>query len=294
MLNKELEKIAREGGEKGMPAIYVRNSLKEYLQIYVLYSIYTSPEFSKNLIFTGGTCLRHFYGLQRLSEDLDFDYIEDFAAGDLLKSLEDFFRTRLKYSEVAGALKQSAHQILLKFPVLKGLGLAKRDESDLLYIKIDLSKKPSDKCTVLATSLSKYGLNFVARHYDLPDLMAGKVHAILTRRFFRGKDDKAGIKGRDYFDLLWFVKKGVRPNLERLEDMLGEKLSAEEVERKLDIKVEKLANDHKSLFKADIIPFISDPKAIGDYVENYYDEYQRFKAQSFTPAQIRPDTTLTV
>ena len=77
MIYKELENILKEEKLKGTPNGYIRNLLKEYLQIYVLYFIYTSSDYNKNLIFTGGTCLRHFFGLERLSEDIDFDYIND-------------------------------------------------------------------------------------------------------------------------------------------------------------------------------------------------------------------------
>ncbi|MBU4396915.1 hypothetical protein KKC08_02015, partial [Patescibacteria group bacterium] len=63
MIIKELEKIVQEEKAKGSLGLYIRNLLKEYLQIYILYYVYISREYQKNLIFTGGTCLRHFYNL---------------------------------------------------------------------------------------------------------------------------------------------------------------------------------------------------------------------------------------
>ena len=55
--------------------LFVRSALKEVLQDYVLNFVYNNKTY-KDLIFTGGTCLRKVYGLPRLSEDLDFDYLE--------------------------------------------------------------------------------------------------------------------------------------------------------------------------------------------------------------------------
>ncbi len=280
MIEKELEKIVREEREKGSPVDTIRNLLKEYLQVYILYFVYTSPDY-KNLIFTGGTCLRHFYGLERLSVDLDFDYTTRPDARKMLDQIHSFFHQRYKYQDLRGSLKQKGNQILLKFPVLQRLGLVKGDESNLLYVKIDLAENRSVSTNPVKTSKNIYGFNFVARHYDLPDLMAGKLHAILTRRHLKGKDNRQSVKGRDYFDLLWFVKKGIRPNLQRLSDMLSEELTMAEVEKRCDEKVAQFVVQHKGDFQSDVLPLIMNADFIEDYLDNYQEEYLRWKRQSF-------------
>ena len=69
---------------------YLRNLLKEELQVFVLYFIYTGKH--KDLIFTGGTCLRKFYNLPRLSEDLDFDIKDkDFDFLKFQSDLKNYF-----------------------------------------------------------------------------------------------------------------------------------------------------------------------------------------------------------
>lgn len=281
MIEKELEKRVWEENNKNSSREYTQNILKEYLQAYLLYFVYTSPLY-KSLIFTGGTCLRHFYGLERLSVDLDFDYEIKPNAREMLDEIYSFFHQRYKYTLLSGSIKQKGSQILLKFPVLHALGLAEKHESDLLYVKVDLSGNPSSSYNDVKTSKNIYGLNFVARHYDLPDLMAGKLHAVLTRRYLRGKDDRHGIKGRDYFDLLWFVKKGVRPNLQRLSNMLSEKLSMAELEKRCDEKVGQFVSRHKGDFRSDILPLVAHPDAIKDSIDNYEDEYRRWKGHSFS------------
>ena len=171
---------------------------------------------------------------------------------------------------------------LLKFPVLKRLGLASASDSDLLYVKIDLSRIPSEHYSVQTTTKSSFGFNYAARHYDLPSLMAGKLHAILTRRYLKGGKNLNAVKGRDYFDLLWFVQEGVQPNLQRLSDMLAEDISLKTVESRVDEKVADFIKKHKRDYSTDMAPLIKDPAILETYTENYQDEYLRFKVQSFT------------
>jgi len=219
--------------------------------------------------------------LPRLSEDLDFDYLEYFDSSGLMGDIEIYFKKQLQYKKINLVLKQKGEQILLKFPVLHALGLASLQESDLLYIKLDFSKNPSEYFGVQITSKSIYGFNFVARHYDLPSLMSGKIHAVITRNRLTGTEDTKTIKGRDYFDLLWFIKKAVRPDLKRLSVMLGKNMSMKQIEELLDLKVNELAARHKNDFKSDLIPLISETDFISIYVDNYHEEYMRFKDQVF-------------
>jgi len=282
MIYKELENIFKEEKSKGALNSYIRNLLKEYLQIYVLYFIYTSSDYNNNLIFTGGTCLRHFFGLERLSEDIDFDYIDNIEVRKFLDELEYFFRVRYKYKEIQTSIKQSGEQIVLKFPVLHKLGLADRSESNFLYIKIDLSKIPSSYYSLQTTAKSMHGFNFAAKHYDLPTLMTGKIHAILTRRNLKGKKNRESIKGRDYFDLLWFVKNGIKPNLKRLSDIMGKDMTLKHVEQQLDNKISEMVSKYENDFISDLIPLVSNPNIIEPYIKNYHDEYLRYKLKSFS------------
>lgn len=273
MIERELEKIVRDQKERGAQDAFIRNALKEYLQVYLLYFIYTSPQYRQNLIFTGGTCLRHFYGLERLSEDVDFDVPAGFVAADLSEDLKTFFGAKYQYRDLEISLKQKGRQILLKFPVLKKLGLAEENESDLLHVKMDLSQIPSENYSVVTSSKSVFGMNFAARHYDLPSLMAGKLHAILTRKH---------LKGRDYFDLLWFVKKGVCPDIRRLSDMLGIGVDLKTVEIRVDEKVTLFMKKHRGDYRVDMAPLIADPAILEIMIDDYENEYLRSRAQSFS------------
>jgi predicted nucleotidyltransferase component of viral defense system len=275
MILEELKKIVREQQRAGRSENYIRNALKEYLQVYVLYFIYTTPQYRQNLIFTGGTCLRHFFDLQRLSEDLDFDCVTKCDSTALANDLKEFFNKKYKYHDVRTAIKQGGRQILLKFPVMKLLGIAENTDSDWVYVKIDLSPLASAHYATQTSTKSSYGMNYAAKHYDLPSLMAGKLHAVLMRQ-------RHAIKGRDYFDLLWFVKKAIRPNLQRLSDMLERPVTLDELRTEIDKKVASFASRHKGNFESDMIPLLSDPNMVPIYIDSFHEEYLRSRDNSFT------------
>jgi predicted nucleotidyltransferase component of viral defense system len=283
MIYQQLEEIVKNSQKQKLQPLYIRSQLKEYLQLHLLYFIYTTTQYKNVFIFTGGTCLRHFYGIERLSEDVDFDLLEKINVDELKDNIQKFFEQKYLFSDVDISVKQQGKQILIKFPVLHKLGLANKNESDLLYIKMDLSLIFPKYYELISQSKSSMNLNFVARHYDLPTLMANKIHAIFDRKIFKGKQNKQTIKGRDYFDLLWFIKKGIKPNLNRLGsliDNIGIRLS--DVEMMLDEKVNDLCDMFLNDFELDLLPFISDPKFLNSYVKNYKEEYLRNKANSFT------------
>jgi predicted nucleotidyltransferase component of viral defense system len=275
MIHKELEKIVTEERMKGNSDIYIRNLLKGYLQVYALNYIYTTSEYAKELIFTGGTCLRHLYNLGRLSEDLDFDYNNQVDTLRLAKSLQNYFEVKYKMQKVSVSVKQEGKQILLKFPLLKDLNIAKSQESDMLYLKLDLQKNPSEVYDVQVSSKNLMGFNFVTRHYDLPTLMTGKIVAVLTRERFVGKGNRGTIKGRDYYDLLWYLKKQIEPNMIRLPDILGRNISKKELKKELDEKVKLLLKDYRNDFESDLLPLIENSSFVFAYVQNYGDEYKR-------------------
>ncbi len=284
MIVQELKRVCDLERSRGMSQDYIKNALKEYLQVYVLSFVYTSPRYNKEMIFTGGTCLRHFYELPRLSEDVDFDYTGELDTTELADGLREYFRVKYKYDDASISIKQQGRQILLKFPVLEALNLRSTGGSDLLYVKMDAAIAPSQNFKTIVSSQSRYGLNYVARHYDLPDLMAGKLHAILMRRFLRGRDDREAARGRDYFDLLWFLKKGVRPNMQRLSDMLGEKISAAKLRERLNAKVAELSTKLKD-FRSDMSALVENSDALALYVENYREEYERNVSRSIGDAE---------
>ena len=258
MILSYIQKIIQEQQDKGVNPLYIRSSIKEYLQIIVLDYIYRTNEYKSSLIFTGGTCLRHLYGIDRLSEDIDFDYVDVVNAEEFASKLEGYFTSSLKYSDLKISIKQQGKQLLLKFPLLRKLGISGQNESEMLYVKIDISPVVGSSYKAIKTSKSAFGYNFVALHYDLPSLFAGKVSAILSRNLLTGIDNKQTIKGRDFYDLLWYLKGKSSLNMDLLKERIYEpNLTIDQLTMLVDDKVKKACTIYKSDFKNDLVPFIS-------------------------------------
>ncbi len=275
MLVNVLKEIVREKQDAGVPNFVIINFLKDYLQYPVLSYIYSSKK-NKNFIFTGGSCLRICYGLPRLSEDLDFDLLsKDFRKLDLelfSKDLADYFKKN--YLLELKLRIQSDKRVYLKFPILKELGLSKNiSESDFLYVKVELSETDYAKPEIEISPISKFGYNFVARNYSLPYLMTGKIRALLNRTWFKGDENEINIKGRDFYDLFWYLQNNIQPVWSELEKFEGIKNMAE-LKNKLTVKIDKNITAQKLAY--DLKNFFIDQYFIDDFCGNYKKIIQKY------------------
>ena len=278
MIIEELKSLINSSSIQNKSNLYIRSLLKEFLQVYVLNFIYLNPNYNKNFLFTGGTCLRHCFGLNRLSEDLDFDLKNEIDANNLKSSIEAYFKTEFMYDGLQVSILQKGRQLLLKFPVLKELKLATESESDLLYIKLDMSLMASKIYNQNSTLKSINNFNYLVTHYDLPTLFASKIVTILTRQRFLGKENINVIKGRDYFDLLWFLDKKVIPNLDRINDLLESSYTTTDIVGLVDEKVQIATTISRQYFKQDLLPFIDNPLILDGYIENFAKNYNQNKS----------------
>lgn len=163
------------------------------------------------LAFHGGTALRFLYAIPRFSEDLDFalertDRGYDFRA--YLKTIRSDLE-RVGYEvEIKLNDRRIVHKAFVKFPgLLFELGLSPH-RSEVLAIKLEVDTKPP-KGAVLDTTLIRRHRTLQLQHHDRASLFAGKTHAVLQRSY---------TKGRDLYDLLWYLSdpKWPAPNLEML------------------------------------------------------------------------------
>jgi predicted nucleotidyltransferase component of viral defense system len=251
--------------------LFIRNSLKEYLQDVILSIIYNDDEL-KELTFYGGSCLRKFHGLNRLSEDLDFETLEEISLDKTASIISDWFsREKFKKVDISTQSSKNINRILVKFPVLFELGLTNND-NEKLHVKVEVNTEPSGEYETLLTPYSSGRYSMLIKHYDLPTLMAGKMIACLERTFKKGETG-VDIKGRDYYDLIWYMQKGIEPNLARLKDTSRGYTAAEAFEA-LDGKV---ADITKRDLLIDLEPLFSNQKFIEEWCENFHDFYSRFR-----------------
>ena len=250
------------------PLFFKRNLIKEYLQVLVLDYIYSHPKYA-SLAFYGGSSLVHCYGLPRLSEDLDFvDIKKEIDLELFAKDLEKFFADK---TDLAVFAKVQKFRVYLKFPILKDIGIAgdNNSESDFLFLKVEIFKG-IDFCAhyeIEIKPIFRFNKSVLVKTFDLPTLMATKIRAVLNRTW--GKRDKTGemvitVKGRDYFDLMWYLEKGVKPNLGCIEN----NATIEELKKNILALVEKI--DERSII-LDLENFIADQNFVKNLGTNIKD-----------------------
>jgi len=201
-----------------------RNALKEELQFYVLNFIYHHPEYSKWVMY-GGSALRIIHGLDRMSVDLDFE-VADVISKEFLEKLnleikryfgntygvdDDFLTTSIR----------GERSLLLKFNV--GGQLSFGHPSKQVHVKIDLNHFVAPKTVTERRPINHDQLSFVILTYNKGALMASKIAAIFLREE-RGRGKHVyDYKGRDIYDLLWYMKEKATPDFDYLNAKLKEK-----------------------------------------------------------------------
>lgn len=261
----ELGRVVLEGRQAGLRPDVLRLKLKEKLQLYVLDFIYNSPEY-QHLIFYGGTCLRKCFNINRMSEDVDFESLEPFDKKKFANDIQRHFN-RMGYKELKTFTPGSGiNRVELRFPVLYQLGVSSH-EAENLNVKVEVNptdkRYPTEPRTILEDRFS-----FVLRHYDLPTLMAGKMAACLERIWEKGKTG-IRIKGRDYYDLIWYMQKGVMPNADRLRETRGQ-YTVGSAFNKLDEIVSKIKPGDLA---ADLNPLFEDGRFVQRWIAAFPEEF---------------------
>lgn len=197
-----------------------QQALREITQEIILAAL-GRGDFFKHAAFQGGTCLRIFHGLERFSEDLDFvlrepnpqfdwsDYVNQ-----IKREVEAFglnFTAKDK-SELNAAVKK----VFLKEDSLgKVLALQyapKTGPAKQIRIKLEVDTNPpsGSECEIKHLEFPFHASVTVQ---DLPSLFAGKIHALLCRTY---------IKGRDWYDFLWYTSRGIPINYQFLTSALNQ------------------------------------------------------------------------
>jgi len=174
-----------------------RNVVRDVLQATVLGGLQRASAMVP-LAFQGGTALRFLYGLRRYSEDLDFTLERPDRGYDLRRYLmavradlaREGYEVTLKVSD-----RRVVHNAFIGFPgLLAELGLSGL-RSESLSIKVEVDTRPPAGA-VVQTTLVRRHLTLRLQHHDRASLLAGKLHALLSRSF---------LKGRDVYDLVWYL-----------------------------------------------------------------------------------------
>lgn len=270
VLEKKREEISAAGK---INAEAQRNVFKEELQFYALNFIYHHPEYSDWVMY-GGSALRICYDLNRMSVDLDFE-VGNKITNDFLDKLKKeitayFIKTYGVDSNFLAIGTTNNRGLTLKFHIGEELGLA--FHSKQVHVKIDLNYFIAPKTAIERIPINRDQLSFVIKTYNMSALMASKMAAI----FLRGQRgvNKAIYeeKGRDVYDLLWYMSKKIIPDLNYLAAKDIEFADIKELFNKTTIKILNNKNTDANL-KQDLLPLFLDQTFIENWIENWRESY---------------------
>lgn len=230
--------------------------VREYLQLLILKILYDRGYY-KNLAFVGGTALRFLYGLRRFSEDLDFSLIsrQGYNFDTLLKSIAyDLEKSGLSL-DIKKQLEPPVQSVMLRFKdVLFQLGLSNL-KAEKLSIKLEVDIHPPKGWNFETKLVSKHFV-FTVTTFDIPSLYALKLHACFFRKY---------TKGRDFYDLLWYLGRKEVPNFKLLNNAVEqterEKTTVNSENFRTFLK-EKLAKIDFDKARKDVARFIEDKNEV--------------------------------
>lgn len=249
------------------------NALREIVQELALLGLWRS-KFYEHVAFYGGTALRIFHGLPRYSEDLDFSLLNPDADFGLSSHLEAV-RAELAGFGFAFKVKRKAKQVetsinsafikgntrinLLEIGVPEGLE-NRFPAGQKLKVKMELDTDPPLGAETEVQTLL-LPIPFQVKLFTPSCLFAGKMHALLCRNW------KGRVKGRDFYDFVWYLGKGIPVHLGHLqqrmeqtghwkggEALTGETLKSSFRDRFVEVDFEQA--------KDDVLPFIQDADAV--------------------------------
>ena len=244
-----------------------RNATFEVNQQIILAGLYNGGFFNE-AAFYGGTCLRIFHGLQRFSEGMDFSLLtpnESFDFTQYFQPIIDQFAIVGREVEIKKKDKKSFGKVESAFL---------KDNTDVydvtfqteksIKIKIEVDTQPPLKFNT-EQKLLLLPESFMTRCFTLPDLFAGKMHALVYRSW------KNRVKGRDWYDFEWYVRHNVPLDVTHLQERVRQ-FNHEEVGKEafLDKLKERLTTSDINQVKTDVMPFLRNPKELDIWSNDYF------------------------
>ena len=244
-----------------------RNAIFEVNQQVILAGLYNGGFFDV-AAFYGGTCLRIFHGLQRFSEDMDFSLLTPDDKFDFTK----YFQPIIDEFAIVG------REVEIKKKDKKGFGKVEsaflKDNTDVYDVSFQTDKSIKIKIEVdtqpplnfrTEQKLLLQPHSFMTRCFTLPDLFAGKMHALVYRGW------KNRVKGRDWYDFEWYVRHNVSLDFthlaERCKQFNNENITPELFKGKL---IERLSTADIKQVKEDVLPFVRNPKELDIWSNDYF------------------------
>ena len=244
-----------------------RNAIFEVNQQVILAGLYNGGFFDE-AAFYGGTCLRIFHGLQRFSEDMDFSLLAPSDNFDFTK----YFQPVKDMFEIVGRRVEITKKDKRNFGKVESAFL--KDNTDVYDVSFQTEKSIRIKIEVDTNPPLKFNTeqkllllpeSFMTKCFTLPDLFAGKMHALVFRAW------KNRVKGRDWYDFEWYVKHRVPLDFKHLSERIlqfnGKSVTRDEF---MDLLRQRLGSADINMVKADVMPFIRQPKELDIWSNEYF------------------------
>jgi hypothetical protein len=279
MIKEWLETYRPSGQEEA------KDALREIMQEIALAGLYRAGFFEK-AAFYGGTALRIFYGLDRFSEDLDFSLlavepefslnkyqdaiVQEFKALGMDVSIREKQKTNQTNIDSAFLKSETIWKELVLEGIIPQNGM---EQVANVKIKIEVDREPPLGFETEDKLLLK-PFSFYVKCLTLPNLFAGKMHALLFRKW--GEN----VKGRDWYDMEWYIRKGIPLNLNHFlirakdsgnwkKDAVTEAEFRELLAKKIDtVKMDYVINDIKRFIRDTNKLAIWSPKYFHDLVNS--------------------------
>ncbi|MBP5390489.1 MAG: nucleotidyl transferase AbiEii/AbiGii toxin family protein [Bacteroidales bacterium] len=244
-----------------------RNAIYEVSQQIVLAGLADGGFFDK-AAFYGGTCLRIFHGLNRFSEDMDFTLLKE----DSSFNFEQYFQPVINQFALVGRKVEIKKKDKKSFGKVESAFL--KDTTDVYDISFQTERSIKVKIEVDTVPPLKFATeqkillqpkSFLTRCVTLPDLYAGKMHALVFRAW------KSRIKGRDWYDFEWYVRNGILLDWNHLHERIlqfnGQEMTLDEFKSALR---DRLGSADISRVKEDVLPFLNNPGELDIWSNDYF------------------------
>lgn len=256
-IKRELEK------HKDKPDIIKIWYIKEYLQTIVLRQIY-ELDATKNLVFYGGTSLRFLFGLNRLSEDLDFIGKDFQGFEEVTTHFQSFFQS----NNIKIQVKIQKFRVILNFKDFLSHFWINFWASKDLYLKIEISEHFffCKNYQIKLYPIFKYNQSLVIKSLDKSSLFSTKLNAVLYRNWTKQIwEEKISVKWRDVYDLFWYLSHSFVPNIDCIDGINNK----DDLKKELKIIIEKINFNEVIL---DIENFLEDSTLL-EFMRNNGKEY---------------------
>jgi len=259
----------------------ILSALREIMQEITLAGL-SRTDFFEKAAFYGGTALRIFHGLDRYSEDLDFSLLkpdpnfsiepyfkailDEFVSLGLTVSIKEKKKTKQTAIDSAFLKAETIWQEIVLEDIIKETGVR---SNRTVKIKLEVDRQPPLNFKTEEKLLLR-PFSFYVKCFTKPSLFAGKMHALLFRKW------KKRVKGRDWYDLEWYIKKGTPLDVNHFltrakdtNDWQGDSISNEQIIELLDAKIKSVSFSN---IKEDVVRFIKNDDVLTIWSPEYFND----------------------